>query len=85
MIEALTSHTPQKAFTDRIGSRRVVGRFQDLDATGCGHAREIRSKRAIIITDELLRSRAISGSLPQLLRCPCVGGESCDADVDHFP
>jgi len=50
VIEALTPHTTQKAFTDRIGSRRVVGRFQDLDAAGCGHAREIGSKLAIIIT-----------------------------------
>jgi hypothetical protein len=35
VIQALSTDAPQKAFTDRIGSWRVIGRFQYLDATRC--------------------------------------------------
>src|SRR5215472_14414881 len=61
VIETLSPHTPQKPFTDRIGSRCLVGRFEDLNVAGCCHAREIGSKRVITITDEILRSKSIGG------------------------
>ncbi len=32
MIQALSSDTPQKAFTDRIGARCVIRRFENLNA-----------------------------------------------------
>ena|SRR5262249_40898949 len=34
VIEALVPHAAHKPFTNGIGSRRQVGRFQDLDAAG---------------------------------------------------
>jgi hypothetical protein len=64
VIETLTTHTAQKAFTDRIGPWCVVRRFQYLDAAGCGHAREIGSKLVITITDEILRTLTIGSGFP---------------------
>jgi len=83
VIEALPSHTPQEALTDGIGLWRVVGRFEDLDATGLGNPREGHAKLAIVITDEVLRPYTKGGGFPQLLRGPSIRGRSCDADVDH--
>jgi hypothetical protein len=85
VIEALSPHAAHKPFTDGIGSRCLIGRFQDLDAAGCGHASETGSKLVITITDEVLRSHPIGRGLPQLLRGPSIGGRSCDVDVNHSP
>ena len=73
VIQALSPDTPQKAFTNRIGSWRVIGRFQDLDAAGCSNMSETGSKLAIIITDEILRRVSIGSCFPQLLCGPNVG------------
>jgi hypothetical protein len=75
VIQALSPDTPQKAFTDRIGSWCVIGRFQDLDAACCCNTSETGSKLAIIITDEILRRLSKRCGLPQLLCSPSVGGE----------
>jgi len=83
MIEALPSHTAQEAFTDGIGSWRVIGGFENLNATGFRNPRKARPKLALMIPDEVLRTRAIGGGFPQLLCRPSVGGRSCDAHVDH--
>ena len=76
MIEALTSHTAQEALTDGIGTWSVIRGFENLDATRLGNPREGHPKLAIIITDELLRSDTKSGSFPQLLCRPRIGGRS---------
>src|SRR5258708_34681461 len=70
VIEALSPNTPQKAFADRIGSWRLIGCFQYLDAARCCNASETGSKLAIVITDEILRSFDIRSRLPQLLVGP---------------
>jgi len=85
VIQALSTDAPQKAFTDRIGSWRVIGRFQYLDATRCCNTSETGSKLAIIITDEVLGNLTVGSRLPQLLCSPSVGGRSRHADMDHFP
>jgi len=64
VIQTLSTHAAHKPFADRIGSRRLVGRFQYLDAAGCGHARETGSKLIITITDEILRPLSIRSRLP---------------------
>lgn len=84
VIEALTPDTAEEALTDGIGTRGVRGCFENLDATCLGNPCEGHPKRAIIIPDEILRTRAIGGGLPKLLRCPSIGGRSCHADMDHF-
>jgi len=83
MIEALTSHTSQEAFTDGIGSRGVIGRFENLDATGLGNSCKAHAKLAIIVPNEILRPHAISSGLPKLLGGPSVGGRARHAEVDH--
>ena len=65
VIQTLAAHTAHKPFTDRIGAFRVIRCFQDLDAAGCGHASETGSKLVITITDEILRTRTISGGFPK--------------------
>jgi hypothetical protein len=66
MIQALSSHTAQKAFADRIGSWCMIRCGEDLDAAGCGHVSETGSKLAIMITNEVLRlCWLLSISVPQ--------------------
>ena len=83
VIETLATHAAQKAFTDGIGPWCVIRCFQDLDAAGCGHARETGSELGITITDEILRTLTIGGGEPSLLCGPSVRGTSRHADMDH--
>ena len=65
MVETFLPHTPQEALADRIGSRSVIGCFEDLDAAGCGHARETGSKFALMIAHELVRRLPMGGCFSQ--------------------
>ncbi len=65
VIEACLPHTPGEALTNGIGSRGVIWRFEHLDATCLGNPCETHPKRAIMIPDEILRSRAKGGGLPK--------------------
>ena len=56
MIEALPSDAAQEALADRIRSRGVIWRCENLDATRLGNSREGHAKLAIVIPDEVLRS-----------------------------
>jgi hypothetical protein len=88
VIETLAPYTAEKAFTDGIGSRGVIRRFESLDATRVGNPSEARSKFAIVIPDEIFRPLSKGCNLPQLLCGPGVGRiswKSVDADVDHLP
>ncbi len=64
MIEALASHTSEKAFTDGIRARGFIRCFENLDVTRLRNPREAHPKLAIIISDEVLRLLAIGGGLP---------------------
>jgi hypothetical protein len=44
LIQALSPDTPQKAFTDGIRSRRMIRRFEDLDAARCCNMSAHRSQ-----------------------------------------
>lgn len=55
VIETLSSYTSQKAFTDRIGTWCVIRRGEHLDAARVCDSSETGSKRAVMITDEILR------------------------------
>src|SRR5262249_48291936 len=59
VIEAFLPHAPHEAFADRIGSWGMIGRFQYLDAAGCGHVRETGPKFAIVISYQILWSLSI--------------------------
>jgi hypothetical protein len=84
VIQTLSPHTAQKALTDGIGAFRVIRCFQYLDAAGCCHARETRSKLTVTITNEILRPLSIGSRFPQLLCCPCIGRRSGHTDMDDF-
>ena len=85
MVEALSPNTQEKAFTDRIGARRVIGCFQYLNAARCCHSSETGSKLAIMIADELLRRLYIGSGLPQGLGGPRVGRSVRHPDMAPFP
>jgi hypothetical protein len=85
VIEALATHTAQEALTDGIGSRGLVRRCENLDATGLGNPCESHPKLAIVITDEVLRSHPISCGFSKRLGRPNVGGRACHAHMDHLP
>ena len=78
VIETLSTYATQKPFTDGIGPWGVVGGFQDLDAAGCGHARETGSKFVITIANEILRPLSIGGCLSQLLCGPSISRRASD-------
>ncbi len=65
VIETLSPHTPQKAFTDGISPWCVIRCFQDLDAAGCCYARETGSKLAVTITNQILRPLSKGSRFPQ--------------------
>src|SRR5215470_12182109 len=48
MIETFATHTAQKPFTDGVGTRGVIGRFEYLDATRLGNPSKVHTKFAII-------------------------------------
>lgn len=85
MVQALSSNTPQKTFTDGIGSRRVIGCFEHLDATRCRNSSETGSKLAISVTNEVLWCVSVRSRLPQGLGSPSIGRRSRHTNMDHFP
>jgi len=56
MIEAFTSYTPQEAFTDGIGSRGVIRRFENLDSTRSRNTGEVHPKLAIVLPKKVFES-----------------------------
>src|SRR5215469_8216121 len=83
VIQALSPNTPQKAFTDGIGTRRVIRCFKYLDTARCCHASETGTKLAIVIANEILRRVSIGSRLSQLLCGPSVSRRPCHTNVDH--
>ena len=83
VVKALSSHTPQKAFTDGIGSWRLMGCFENLNATRCCNASETRAELVIIIANKILWCLSIGSCLPQLLCGPRISWKSRHTDVDH--
>ena len=85
VVQAFLSDTPQKAFTDRIGSGSMNRCFEQLDATCPRHPIKARPKFAVVITNQVLWCVPIGGGFPQLLGHPGIGWRASDADVDHLP
>src|SRR5258706_11751843 len=53
MVEAFLSHTPHEAFADGIGTRCMIGGFQNLNRTRCRHSSKAGPKFAIVITKQI--------------------------------
>jgi hypothetical protein len=84
VIQAFSSHTPQKAFTDGIRSRSSVRRSKDLDAAGCCHTGKMRAEFAIIVPNQVFGSFSIRSGLTQLLRYPGISGRSRHIHMDDL-
>jgi actin-like ATPase involved in cell morphogenesis len=65
MIEALTPDTAEEPLTNGIRARGIIRSCKNLDVTRLRHPSEAHPKLVVIITDEVLRSLAIGGGLPQ--------------------
>jgi hypothetical protein len=85
VIEAFLPHAPHEALADRIGSGCMIRRFQDLDAAGCGHARETGPKFVVVIANQVLGCLSIRGGFSQLLPDPRIGRRPGHAYVDDLP
>ncbi len=64
VVQTLPPNAPQKAFTDRIGSWRLIRCFKYLDATCDRCSSETGSEFAIMIADEILRRLSIRSRFP---------------------
>ncbi len=64
VIETLSTHSAQKALTDRIGAWCVIRRDEHLDAARISDSSETGPKLAVMITDEILRRLPIGRCLP---------------------
>jgi hypothetical protein len=85
VVKARSPDTPQKTFTDRIGSWRLIWCFENLNAAcGC-HTSETGPELALMIADELLRRVSIQSRLPQGLGSPSVGRRARHTDVVDLP
>jgi len=82
VVQARSPNALQKAFTDRIGSWRMIRCFQYLDATCDCYSSEIGSKLALMIAHEIVRRVSIRSRLPQLLCGPSIGRRTRYTDVD---
>ena len=85
LVQALSPHTPQKAFTDGIGSWRMIWRFEYLHVARCCHTGETGPKLAIVIANEIFRRLSIRSRLAQLLCGPNVGRRARHTYVNDFP
>jgi hypothetical protein len=70
MIETLAPHTSEKAFTDRIHSRGVIGCFEELDGARRRHSGETRSEFAIVVVNEIFGGLPIGRSFSQRYALP---------------
>ena len=50
VVQTFLSDTPQETLTDRIGSWRMIGGFENLDVTCPRHTSKAGSKFAVVIT-----------------------------------
>src|SRR6266446_2655967 len=85
LVQTFSSHTAQKAFTDGIGSWRMIGRFEYLHVARCCNSGEAGPKLAIVIANEILRRLSIRSRLAQLLCGPNVGRRARHTYVNDFP
>jgi len=65
MVETLAPHTCEKAFTDRIRLRGVIGCVEELNGARRCHSGETRSKFAIVIVSEIFGALPIGRSFSQ--------------------
>lgn len=84
VIQAFSSHTSQKAFTDGIRLWGSVRRSKDVDAARGCYSREFRPEFAIIIPDQIIWRVSIGSRFSQLLRYPGIAGRARHIDMNDL-
>ncbi len=80
VIETLTPHTAQKAFTDGIRSWSLIRCFENLDPTRMCNPSEARPKLAIVLPKMVFRPLSIRRGFPKLLGSPSEGTKKLRCD-----
>jgi len=83
VVQACLSHAPQKPLTDGVSSGSVIGRLEQLDATGPRHPSKAGPKFAVVISNQIFRRVPIRGGFSKLLCHPGIRRRACHADMDH--
>ena len=83
VVDAFLSHTPQKAFTDRLGTGSMIRCSKQFNGARRCDSGKTGSKLAIVIADQILRRLPIRGGFSELLRDPGISRRSCHSDMDH--
>jgi len=83
MVQAFLPYTPQEALADRIGSRSMIGGFENLDATCCRHPSKAGPKFGIGIPKQILWRLSIGRGFSQLLGHPGIRWASSHTHVDY--
>src|SRR5260370_35439854 len=73
MVKAFLPHTPQETLTDRIGSRSMIRRFENLNSTCRRHSGKTGPKFAIVITDQIFRRFPAWQGVAHVLCDPAIG------------
>ena len=84
MVEALPAHRTKKAFADGVQIGGARWDLHKLDLSTLGHGGEPLSKLVIVVSDEVLRPRAVRCGLPELLGRPGVGRAPSHVEVHDF-
>ena len=84
VIQAFSSHAPQKTLTPSIRLRGSTRRSKHLDATGGCHACKTRPEFLVIIPDKVFWSLPVRSRFPQLLRHSEICRRSCHVHMDHL-
>ena len=84
VVKAFLPHTPQESLTDGIGLRRVIGGFENLDATCPRHPSKARPKFGIVVSNQIFRRLSKRRGFSELLRDLGIGWRSGHADMDDL-
>jgi hypothetical protein len=84
VIEALTAHAPQEAFTKGVGARGVEWCPQECDACPSRHPCKERSELTVIVANQEPRCLSIGRCFPELLGDPGIHWMARHRDVDDF-
>ena len=84
VIQAFSSHAPQKTLTHSIRLRGSIWCSKHLDATGSCHSCKIRPEFLVIIPDEVFWGLPIRSCFSQLLRHPKIRRRACHVHMDHL-
>ena len=82
VIKTFLTNTSQEPLTDGIGSRRVIGGFENLDVTCPRHTVKARPELTVVIANQIFGRLPIRRGFPELLGHPGIGRRACHPYMD---